>query len=405
MAQLDIGPTPADASGTTQARSNTTNETLGPPALPLVDGERTEGNGQLVLLSEPATDEPFVQFVYSGAEDVDRAAEAAARGSALWRGTPFEERGRLLRQLARLIRERAGELAKLVTREQGKPRTEALTYEVLPALDHLQFIIMHAERYHAGLAVEPRHPLYAHKRAHYLYDALGVVALITPSPLPFAVPLIQVAAALAMGNAVVLKPSERTPLCGLRIGELCLEAGFPPGVVNVVPSLPEDALRLAAHPRVDKVFLTGSLAAGQHVMATAGCSPRPVVLSLGGKHPSIVAGDADVERAARGIVWGALANAGQNCGSIERVYVEECIASRFLERVQAEVETVRVGNPLDDDVDMGPLISRQRRHEVHRQVTEAVEAGARLLAGGEIPPGPGYFYPPTILLEPPPTAG
>ena len=371
------------------------------PILPLVDGVPSGGAGKVLDDVDPSSGASFARIAFAGPEDVDKAAESAAFSAALWRGTSFEERGARLRRLAELIREQAGEIAELIAREQGKPRLEALTLEILPALDHLKFIIWHAERYHAGLAVEPRHPFYAHKRAHYLYDAIGVVALITPYPLPFAIPLIQVAAALAMGNSVVLKPSERVPLCGLRVGELCAEAGFPPGVINVVPGLPEAGMLLAAHPKIDKVFVTGTLDAGQHVMATAGCAPRPVVLSLGAKHSSIVAGDADVNRAARGVVWGALANCGQNCGSIERVFVEERVAPRFLEKLLQQVDAVRVGSPLDDGVDMGPLSSAERRDEVHRQVAEAVAGGARLVRGGTLPEGPGFFYPPTVLLGPP----
>ena len=249
--------------------------------------------------------------------------------------------------------------------------------------------------------MDPRHPFYAHKRAQYLYEAIGVVALVTPSPLPFGSPLIQLAAALAMGNAVVLKPSERSPLTGLRIGELCLQAGFPAGLVNVIPGFSEEALRLVAHSKVDKAFLTGSVRAGRRLMPAAGCDLRPVVLLLGGKHPSVVAGDADVGRAARGVVWGALSNCGQNCGSVERVYVEESIASRFLERLLQEVDRVRVGDPLSSGVDMGPLQSEERRKEVHRQVAEAVEHGGQLLRGGVLPEGPGYFYPPTVVMNPP----
>jgi acyl-CoA reductase-like NAD-dependent aldehyde dehydrogenase len=357
--------------------------------------------GKMLTVIDPSTGEAFMRIAETGPDAVDKAADMAAFNSALWRGTSFEERGRRLRKLAKLIRSQADNIAEMIAHEQGKPRHEALTLEVLPALDHLKFIIGHAERYHAGLTVEPRHPFYAHKRAHYLYDAIGVVALITPSPLPFAVPLVQVTAALAMGNAVVLKPSELTPLSGLRIGELCNQAGFPPGLVNVACGHHEEAMRLAAHPKIDKVFVTGSLDAGQHVMAVAGCAPRPVVLSLGGKHSSVVAGDADVKRAARGIAWGALANCGQNCGAVERVYVEEKIASRFIERLLSEVDRLKTGSALTEGVDIGPLISAERREEVHGQVTEAVEAGAKLLRGGELPDGPGHFYPPTVLLGPP----
>ena len=374
---------------------------VGPTIHPIVDGDRVPGSGTVLDVVDPSNGIAFARVSCAGPDEIDLAAEAAARSSALWRSTPFKQRGEALRRLQGLIFDDRFDLAELIAREQGKPFVEALTLELLPALDHLKFIIYRAERYHGGLAVDPRHPYYAHKRAHYLYDALGVVALITPSPLPFAIPLIQCAAALAMGNAVVLKPSEHTPLSSLRLGELCEQAGFPPGVVNVVPSLSEDALRLAAHAKIDKVFVTGGLVAGQSVMATAGCAPRPVVLALGGKHPSVVAGDADVDRAARGIVWGALANCGQNCGAIERVYVEERVASKFLERVLAEVDRLIVGESMDDGTDVGPLTTAERRHEVHRQVTEAVAGGAKLLRGGVMPGSAGYFYPPTVLLDPP----
>lgn len=370
--------------------------------LPFVDGKQRGGTGQTLLCLNPSTGQPIARVVCAGPEEVDRAVDSAVSASALWRGTLFAERSRCLLRLADRILEHSEGIARLIAMEQGKPVVEALTLEVLPALDHLRFLARHAEQFYTGQAIEQREPLFAHKKAFYLYDPLGVVALVTPFSLPFALPLIQVGAALAMGNAVILKPSELTPLCGLRIGELCIEAGFPEGLVNVVPTPREEALRLVAHPKVDKVFVTGTLETGQYVMATAGCAPRPVVLSLNGKHPSIVAGDADIERAARGVVWGALANGGQNCGSVERVYVEESVAARFVEAVLAEVDTLTSGDPLTDGVDLGPLISDVRRQAVHAQVTEAVEAGARLLRGGSIPEGPGFFYPPTVLLGPTP---
>jgi succinate-semialdehyde dehydrogenase/glutarate-semialdehyde dehydrogenase len=158
---------------------------------------------------------------------------------------------------------------------------------------------------------------------------------------------------------------------------------------------------LVRHPLVDKVFVTGSFETGRRILAVAGCQVRPVVLSLGGNHPSIVAGDADPARAARGIAWGALANCGQNCGSVKRVYVVERIASLFLERLLDEVDRLSTGNSVDEGVDVGPLLSAERREEVHRRVTEAAQAGARIVRGGRIPDGPGFFYPPTVVLEPP----
>jgi succinate-semialdehyde dehydrogenase/glutarate-semialdehyde dehydrogenase len=371
-------------------------------ARPHLDGGPSGGSGQQLTLICPSTGEPLASVACAGPEDMHHAVDSAARCWTLWRGTAFSERGRRLRRLAQLIQEQRHVIAQLIAREQGKPFLEALSLEVIPALDHLRFIIQHAERFHAGLAVEPRHPFYTHKHAHYLYDAIGVVALVTPSPMPFATPLIQVAAALAMGNAVVLKPSERTPLSGLRVGELCTQAGFPAGLVNVVPAVPENTMHLVLHPKVDKVFLTGSLEAGQSIMAMAGCAVRPVVLSLGGNHPSIVAGDADVRRAARGVVWGALANCGQNCGSVERVYVVERSASMFMDSLLEEVDRVTVGDSLEPGADVGPLLSAERRESVHRQVAQAAAAGAKVVRGGKIPAGAGFFYPPTVVLDPPP---
>ena len=373
-----------------------------PPLLtPLVDGETGIGSGASREIHEPATGRLLCQVHLGGAEEIDLAVTAAARALALWRHAPFAQRAETLRRLQRLIAGEALALGEMIAREQGKPFAEAMNLEILPTLDHLTFMIQHAERYHAGLQVEPRHPFYAHKRAHYLYDAIGVIALITPAPLPFSVPMIQVAAALAMGNTVVLKPSEDAPMTALKIGELCADAGFPSGTVNVVPAGPEETLRLAAHERVDKVFFTGSTEAGRQVMSTAGSAPRPVVLCLGDKHATIVANDADLGRAAKGVVWGALANAGQNCGSIERVFVEESVASKFIDLVLAEADQVRPGNPLASGVDLGPMHRAACRDRVHAQVVEAVNRGARLMRGGAIAEGPGNAYPVTVLHDPP----
>ena len=371
------------------------------PLLPLVNGEPGTGAGSRIADVNPSTGETFAWVACADAAEIEQAVEAAAFAAKLWRGAPFDERARRLARLAEKVHEQADTLASLIALEQGKPFAEALALEVLPSLDHLRFLSRHARELIQGEAIEPRHPLYAHKRALYLYDPLGVVVLITSSSLPFAQPLIQTASALAMGNAVILKPSDRTPLTALRVGELCADAGFPAGLVNVVPASAEDTLRLVSHDKVAKVFVTGTHETGQSIMAVAASAPKPVVLSLGGKHPSIVATDADLARAARGIVWGALANAGQNCGAVERVYVEERIAAQFVDTLLAEVDRVRSGDPLGGSIDMGPLISEERRQTVHEQVSEAVLFGARLLRGGQVPDGPGFFYPPTVVLDPP----
>ena len=372
-----------------------------PPLLPWIDGEPGSGAGARIVDVNPSTGEALTVVACADPAEIEHAVEAASFAAKLWRGSPFDERARRLAQLAVCVREQADSLASLIALEQGKPYTEALALEILPSLDHLRFLSGHARQLTQGEAIDPRHPLYAHKRALYLYDPLGVVLLVTSSSLPFAQPLIQAASALAMGNAVILVPSELTPLTALRVGELCKEAGFPDGLVNIVPATPADTLRLVAHDRVAKVFVTGTYETGQSIMTAAASALRPLVLSLGGKHPSVVAADADIPRAARGVVWGALANAGQNDGAVERVYVDERIATRFVDAVLAEVDRVRSGDPLEANVDLGPLISEHRRNTVHEQVSEAVLFGARLLRGGQLPDGAGFFYPPTVVLDPP----
>ena len=354
-----------------------------------------------LLCVNPATGAPLDEIPCATSEDIDRAVEAAAFAHALWRGSPFADRGRLLHRLADLVLDQAESLADLIAEEQGKPRLEALASEILPALDQVRYLAGHAWQAWSSNLVRPRHPLYAHKRVHYLYEALGIVSVVTPYNLPFIVPMVQVAAAVAMGNAVLLKPSERAPLCSIRVGELFQEAGFPQGLVEVLPTTREDALYVVAHPEVEKVFVTGTPETGQRIMATAGCIPRPVVLNLGGKHPAVVAADADLDRAAKGVVWGALANCGQNCGAVERIYVEDAVASKFLDRVVEEVGRLVVGDPMAEDTDIGPLIDEDHRQRVHDQVHEAVEGGAKLVRGGVIPEGLGSFYPPTVLLNPP----
>ncbi len=351
--------------------------------------------------TDPTRGEVFAQVRCTSPEMVSETINTASLAFAMWKGTALAERLAVIERLGRLIHRQADRIAARISQEQGKPIQEALALEILPALDHLNFLIAHAEETYSGRPIQPRHVFYAHKQVHYLYEPFGLVAIATPYCMPFSLPLVQIASALAMGNAVLFKPSELTPLTGLLIGDLCREAGFPHGLLQVLPMQREEAMFLMSHPGIDKIFLTGSPESGRQVMAIAGCMPKPVVLSLGGKSAAVVADDADLDRAARGVVWGAMANAGQNCTAVERVFVTEGVATRFTEKVLEQVDALTVGDPAGESVDIGPLISAWRRRHVHGQVQEALEQGARLLRGGEIPEGRGFFYPPTVLLNPP----
>ena len=230
-----------------------------------------------------------------------------------------------------------------------------------------------------------------------MYAPLGVILAITPWNYPFAIAITGVAAALIAGNTVVLKPAPATTLVGLRIGALLREAGVPDGVVNVVAVDDGLAPGLVEDPRVAKIVFTGSVATGKRVMAGAAKNLTPVVLELGGKDAAVVCRDADLDRAAAGVVWGAFVNAGQTCASVERVYVEEAVAEAFTAKVVEKTRRLRMGDPAAAEVDVGPMTMERQRRIVEEHVADAVARGARVLVGGETPVGPGYFYPPTVL--------
>ncbi len=305
---------------------------------------------------------------------------------------------RLLDRLRQAIVDEADEIARLIEREQGKPAAEALVAEVLPSLDALRHLSTHAEDLLRDDAVEAHQLLLAHKDARLVYAPIGVVLAIEPWNYPWAQSVPVVASALVAGNTVVLKPAPATTLVGLRLGALARKAGFPDGVLNVVAVDDAVAASLVEDPRVGKIVFTGSVATGRKVMAAAAKNLTPVVLELGGKDPAIVCRDADLDRAAKGIVWAAFLNAGQTCASVERVYVEKPVAEAFLAKVVEEARGVRLADGAGQG-EMGPLTLERQRRVVEEHVADAVAKGARVLVGGAKPEGPGLFYPPTVLAD------
>jgi succinate-semialdehyde dehydrogenase/glutarate-semialdehyde dehydrogenase len=228
-----------------------------------------------------------------------------------------------------------------------------------------------------------------------VYQPIGVVLAIKPWNYPWGQSLPVLASALVAGNSVVLKPAPATTLVGLRIGALARKAGFPDGVVNVVAVDDAVAASLVEDPRVGKIVFTGSVATGRKVMAAAARNLTPVVLELGGKDPAIVCRDADLERAAKGIVWSAFMNAGQTCAAVERVYVERPVAEPFLAKVLEETKALRLARAGDGE--LGPMTLERQRLVVEQHVLDAVARGARVLLGGARADGPGFYYPPTVL--------
>jgi succinate-semialdehyde dehydrogenase/glutarate-semialdehyde dehydrogenase len=364
----------------------------------LVGGREVAGRGGVRAVVDPASGAAFAEVSLLDAHQAGEAVAAAREAFPAWASLGFGERGRRLLRLRQAVVDERDALAALIAREQGKPAAEAHLAEILPALAVLKHLALGAEE---ALREEPAPsdvPLFAHKDARLLHVPIGVVLVITPWNYPFTISLSGVATALAAGNTVVLKPAPATTLTGLRIGELCRKAGIPDGAVNVVAADDAVAGALVEDPRVGKVVFTGSVATGRKVMVAAARNLTPVVLELGGKDPAIVCRDADLERAARGIVWGAFLNAGQTCASVERVYVEQTVAEAFVSRVVDETKRLRVGDPLAPDTDVGPLTLERQRRVVEEHVQDAVARGAKVLTGGARAEGPGWFYPPTVLV-------
>jgi succinate-semialdehyde dehydrogenase/glutarate-semialdehyde dehydrogenase len=346
----------------------------------------------------PATGAAFGQASLLDAAQASEAVAAAQAAFPAWSRTSFRERARLLDRLREAIVDEADEIARLIEREQGKPFAEALAAEVLPSLDALQHLSAHAEDLLRDDALEPAQLLLAHKQTRIVYAPIGVVLAVKPWNYPWAQSLPVVASALVAGNTVLLKPAPATTLIGLRLGALAKKASFPDGVLGVLATDDAVAAALVEDPRIGKIVFTGSVATGKKIMAAAAKNLTPVVLELGGKDPAIVCRDADLDRAAKGIVWAAFLNAGQTCASVERVYVDRPVAEPFLAKVLEETRKVRLA-VAPGGGEMGPLTLERQRRTVEEHVADAVAKGARVLAGGSTPEGPGFFYPPTVLVD------
>jgi len=365
----------------------------------LVGGRRLPGRAGVREAISPATGRPVGRASLLDAEQVGEAVAAARDAFAEWRARSVHERCRQLRKLRDVLYAERDAVAGLVAREQGKPVAEALIAEVFPSLEQLKHLERNAPDVLRDEPVESEVVLLAHKECRLRREPFGPMLVISPWNYPLSIPLPAVAAALVAGNTVVLKPAPATTLIGLELARLAERSGLPPGVLNVVAI--DDALApaLVEDRRFRKVVFTGSVATARKVMAGAARHVTPVMLELGGKDPAIVCRDADLDRAAAGIVWGAFLNAGQTCISVERVYVGEPVADALLEKIVAETRKLRVGDPLDPETDVGPMTMERQRALVEEHVADARERGARVLTGGERPEGEGLYYPPTVLTD------
>jgi succinate-semialdehyde dehydrogenase/glutarate-semialdehyde dehydrogenase len=356
-----------------------------------VDGE--PGARRRVRLVNPATLEPRGELEIDDAIVVREAVERARKAQIDWAAADFAERARPLERAARLLATNADTFVDRIVAETGKPRTEALAAEILTAADVLQFYAKRARHILADRTV-PVHLLKT-KKLRVTHRPLGVNGIITPWNFPFLLAINPSAQALVAGNTVVLKPSEVTPDSGRLVAELFAEAGLPEGVFQIVQGDGETGEALV-EVGVDKICFTGSVTTGRRVAEACGRKLIPCTLELGGKDPMIVCDDADLDRAAKGAVFGAFANAGQVCTSTERVYVVDTVADAFTRKVLEETARLRQGD--QGEFEIGPMIRAEQLEIVERHVRDAVSKGARVLAGGRRNPDyRGFFWEPTVL--------
>ena len=346
----------------------------------------------------PATAELLGSVPVVAPEAVQGVVDDVAEIQPFWAGLPLSDRARYMRRTAQVIIDNLDELTTLLAREQGKPRTEAYTMELVPTIDALHWIADNGPKILADERIRYSQPYFLGKRSWFTYDPLGVVGVIAPWNYPWSIPFGEVAIALMCGNGVVLKPASLTPLIGQRIQWVFERAGLPDGIVRAVHGGGAVGNALV-ESSVAKVFFTGSVDVGRKVGAACAERVKGSVLELGGKDPMLVLADAHTGNAVAGCLWGGFANAGQTCSGIERVYVVRALAERFTRALVEGASRLRVGDPLSWDVDVGPMVSGEQFEIVRELVDDAVANGATLECGGpvEVDGMSGRFFAPAVL--------
>ncbi|MGC4243123.1 MAG: aldehyde dehydrogenase [Herbaspirillum sp.] len=363
-----------------------------------IAGQWRPGAGDRYATLYPATGEAVASLHAASVADVEEAilgADRAFRTSG-WAQKKPHERAAVLFRVAQLIRENGEALAQLQRLDNGKPISETRNL-VASAAATFQFFAAACETLEESLT-----PMRGDNLTMSVHEPMGVVAAITPWNSPIASEAQKMAPALAAGNAVVVKPAEVTPLAALALARLCIEAGVPAGLISVLPgkgSVIGDAITL--HPLVKRVSFTGGTSTGKHIAHIAADKMMPVSLELGGKSPTMVFEDADIDHAVAGVLYGIFSSSGESCIAGSRLFVARSLHEPFMERLAAGAAALRVGDPADERTQMGPLITARHREGIERYVDMGVTDGGRIRTGGVRPKGPafdrGYFYTPTII--------
>ncbi len=377
---------------------------LNRPQKLLIDGKRVDAaSGETFEVLDPATNKRLTSVPRGGAEDIDRAVAAARRAfeSGPWKKITVSERGKLIWKLADLIEANLEEFAQLETLDNGKPIAISRAADIPLVVDHFRYYAGLASKIH-GETIDISVP-YAPGAEFFDFtrrEPMGVVGQIIPWNFPLLMAAWKMGVALAAGNCVVLKPAEQTPLSALRLADLFAEAGFPDGVVNIVTGFGDAGAHLAQHMDVDKVAFTGSTEVGHEIVKASAGNLKRVTLELGGKSPSIVFPDADLETAALGVSGAIFFNHGQCCAAGSRLLVHRKIYQELVERVSDHAQKIKLGPGLHPETEMGPLVSKEQQERVLGFIRSGESEGAKTLTGGKTPGGDmeqGCFVEPTVF--------
>jgi betaine-aldehyde dehydrogenase len=365
-----------------------------PTASHFVDGAYVEDtSGDAISVIYPFTGDEVAQ-VHSASDDVlERAISAAVKAQAEWAALSGTERGRVLRKAADIMRERNHALSQLETIDTGKPYQETSLVDATSGADALE--------YFGGLAgsLTGEHIQLGEDWAYTIREPLGVCAGIGAWNYPTQIICWKAAPALACGNAMIFKPSETTPLCALKVAEILTEAGAPAGLINVIQGHGDVGAKLISDPRIAKVSLTGSVPTGRKVYAAAADGIKNVTMELGGKSPLLIFDDAEIDDAVSGAILANFYSSGQVCSNGTRVFVQDGVYEDFIARMAARLKGVKPGDPMDPDVNFGPLVSKDQMNKVLNYIEIGKAEGARLVTGGTPMDGPGFWVAPTVFAD------
>jgi len=351
----------------------------------------------MLISLDPSTGEEIGRVPLLDAAGVAAAVARARAAQTAWAKLSYNERARFILRAREIVLEQVDDIANLISRETGKPVTEAIAMEIVPTLDLMHYFAANAKQILKRKRVGLGQYNYMARTSYIVYKPLGVVGIISPWNFPWATPLDEVVMALMAGNAVIVKPSELTPFTALKIADVFKQAQLPDGLLQIVTGDGSTGAALV-EAGVNKIMFTGSVNTGKRVAEAAAKHLTAVVLELGGKDPMIVFEDAKLENAARAAIWGAFCNSGQACASIERCYVHESIAGKFVDTVVKETKLLKQDKPSSGDIDVGAMTNERQLEIVEDHVSDAVERGAEVRTGGHrLDDSNGWFHEPTVV--------